>query len=429
MLLLSLLVIFSLMVLGGGIFFLNSRQQEEVSSASADRRAFYLAEAGVAEAMTAMRQKALGYTGAIGVGPNDPAYLSDGVLWVQANPMGGGFTQLVSTAMVGSGRAALQILIEDTTQAPLFPNVLNSREQLTLASDVAIDSYASSAGSYASQAVNTSGVHTYASQKGDVSSNKDVILNFNAHVFGDAIPGPGYSVTLNNGSVVTGSTAPAPTPFAFPPIQVPSVPPGTPMSMANGTSATIPSGTHSFSNLTLGKNATLTVQGPATIVVDDFTGGKDASLIVDATVGPVTFFVRTSYTHISGFKAMPASGSPMALAWMIEPTQTITFPSASQVRGAYYAPNADITFTANNEAWGSFAGNRVLMASNMKFHYDEVLSQYWSGGTGQNNDPLKVRSWQVVDVVPASLMKDRRSPFAVLNLSKSNLPSPAGHWK
>ena len=429
MLLLSLLVIFSLMVLSGGIFFLNSRQQAEVNSASADRRAFYLAEAGVAEAMTAMRQ---GSSGAIGVDQNDPATLSDGILWVQAqtNPATPGFTQLTSTAMVGSGRAALQVLIEDTTQAPLFPNVLNSREQLTVNADVVLDSYDSSAGTYASQKVNThtSGI-MYAGSNGDVSSNKDIIINANAHIFGDATPGPGYGVTLNTGSVVTGSTAPAPTPFAFPPIVVPPLPAGGPFAVAPAGSTTIPAGKHSFSSLAIGKDATLTVQGPAQIVVDDFIGDKDARLVIDASAGPVTVFVRNTYTHISGFESLAAPGSPMALAWMIEGTQAITFPSASKVRGAFYAPKADITFTSNNEAWGSFAGNRVSMSSSMNFHYDEVLSQYWNGGTGPNNDPLQIRSWQVVDVQPASLMKDRRNPFAVLNLSKANLPSPANHWQ
>jgi hypothetical protein len=200
------------------------------------------------------------------------------------------------------------------------------------------------------------------------------------------------------------------------------------MSIANGAAAAIPAGTHSFSALSIGKAATLTVTGPATIVVDDFTGGKDSRLVIDASAGPVTFFVRSSYNHISGFEAMPASGSPMALAWLIEPSQGIVFPSAAKVRGAYYAPNADITFAANNEAWGSFAGNRVMMSSTMKFHYDEVLSQYWNASTGQNVDPLQVRSWQVVDIAPARLKTDRRNPFAALGVSKGNLRPPTQRW-
>ena len=425
MLLLSLLVIFSLMVLSGGIFFLNKRLQGEVTSVSADRRARYLAEAGIAEGMTAMRT---GASGAVGTMAN-PAYLADGLFWVQAdNSMGNGFTQLTSVALTGSGRAALQVLIEDTGQAPLFPNVLNSREQLTVNADVMIDSYDSSAGTYASQAVNTSAGHTHASTNGDVSSNKDVIVNANAHVFGDATPGPGYNVTLNTGSVVTGSITPAPTPFAFPPIQVPTLPPGGPQLLANGSTTTIPSGNHRFTSLSLGKAATLIIQGPADLVVDDFVGGKDARLVIDASAGPVTIYVRNSYSHISGFESLAAPGSPMALAWMIEATQAISFPSASKIRGAFYAPNADITFTSNNEAWGSFAGNRVSMSSSMKFHYDEVLSQYWNSTTGQNSDPLQVRSWQVTEVTPAFLKNDRRNPFVVLGLAKNNLNEPYNAW-
>ena len=438
MLLLSLLVIFSLMVLSGGIYFLNRRLQGEVTSTTADRRAQYLAEAGIAEAMTNLRVRNPSApnppTGTYNYGPgtigsiNNPAYLADGVLWVQAVPTPGtARTTLTSIAMAGSGRAALEVEVEDIRQSPLFPNVLNSREQLTVNADVMVDSYDSSLGTYASQAVNTSGIHTYAGTNGDVSSNKGVVVNANAHVFGDATPGPGYAVTLNSGSVVTGSTAPAPNPFSFPQIAIPAVPPGSPMSVPNGSSQVLGAGKHSFTGLAIGKSATLTVQGPATIVVDDFTGGKDARLVIDASAGPVTIFVRNTYNHINGFEAVPASGSPMALAWMIDGTQSINFPSASKVRGAFYAPNADITFTSNNEAWGSFAGNRVAMSSSMKFHYDEVLSQYWNTATGGNTNPIQVLGWKVAQV-PPNLLTDRRNPFAVLGVAKGNLSSPALSW-
>ena len=423
-LVLSLLVIFGLMALSSGIYLSNQAAQRMVRSSADDQRAFYLAEAAMAEAMTAIRG---GATGSVG-NQVTPAFLAEGAFWVQSTDLGNNRTQLDATALAGSGRAALRVVMEDRGLAPLFPNVLNSREQLTLNSNVAIDSYDSSLGTYASQAVNTSGPHTYANANGDVSSNLAIVLNSNAYVLGAATPGPGHGVTLNMGSTVIGSTTPAPSPFTFPPIKSPTVTMAGPYSVGTNGAATLSAGTYGFSSLSIGKSGTLTIQGPANIIVDDFTGGKDASLVIDATAGPVTFYVKNTYSHVSGFQAVPAPGSPMALAFLIESTNAITFPSSSMVRGAYYAPNANITFTSSNQAWGSFAGNRVDMSSSMKFHYDETLSQYWTVDTGQNVDPLVVLSWESVEVTPAFLKTDRRDPFQVLGLNKNALPSPAAAW-
>ena len=425
-LVLSLLVIFGLVALSGGIWISSRALQARVVAAAQDRRAFYLAEAGIAEAMTAIRSGRSGAVGSIGA----PAYLDSGVLWVTATDLGGNRTQLVSTALSGAGRAALDVVIEDLGQAPLFPSVLNSKELLTLSSSVMIDSYDSQVGTYASQATHVSGTHTYANANGKVSSNLDIVLNSNAKVFGDANPGPGKTVLLSMGASVTGSTTPAATPFAFPAMMPPTVTIGGPLTINPNGSASLNAGNYGFSSMSIGRNGTLTVHGPAQILVNaNFLGDRDSRLVIDAAHGPVTIFVQGTYTHIAGFQAVPATGSPMALAWMIQGSAPITFPSASLIRGAYYAPNANITFTSTNEAWGAFAGNRVSMSNNMKFHYDESLAEYWNAHTGANQvDPLQVRSWQITEITPTRLKTDRRSPGAVLGVNLPQLLSPANSW-
>jgi hypothetical protein len=397
--------------------------QRRVDSRMDDLRASNIAEAAVAEAMTALSMSASGNIAT----PGQPAYLDQGVLWVQSTPVVGEMYRLQAVAMHGSGRAALDVHVERLPEDPLFYAVLNSREQLTLNADVTIDSFDSKAGSYASQAVNTTNGRTHANTEGDVASNQGIVLNANAMVLGDAIPGPGYGVSFATGSHVSGSTNPAAAPFAFPPIVTPNVPKTGSLSVNPGSSLFLPSGSHGLTNLSIGKNATLTVQGPAELVLDDFSGGKDATLEIDATNGPVTIYVAGSYTHYNGFEAVPISGSPMALAFMIEGTQDLIFPSASKIRGAYYAPKANITFTSNNEAWGAFAGNRVDMSSTMSFHYDESLADYWNNSSGGSAIPVAVRSWMPAEV-PAALRSDRRDPFQLLGLAPTALKSPADSW-
>lgn len=424
-LIMVLVVVTGLLVMLAAVGRVALSHKTEVVRDVDDRRAFYLAEAGLTEAIVSMRR---GASGSVGTATT-PALLGGGVFWAEASDIGGGRTQIDVAALHGSGRSALQAVVESDGQTPLFEAVLSSRNQLTLNAGVQIDSFDSAVGTYASQAVNPVNGQTIANTNGDVSSNADIVLNANAMVFGDATPGPGHSVSLAaTGSYVHGSTTPAQAPLTFPPIQVPNVPSAGGYSVPNNGTATLPSGTHGFSTLDIGKDGRLIVQGPADIVVDHFVGGKDAFLEIDATNGPVTFFVNQSYTHTNGFEAVPSTNSEMAVAFLISGTQPILFPSGSQVRGAYYAPDADITFTSSNEAWGSFVGNTVSMSSGTHFHFDETLMRHWNVDDGSNADTMNILVWRTRDFWRTDLLSDRRDPFAAMGLVRANLQPPSASW-
>ncbi len=416
----------SLLVLTFAISRATLENQDHALASYDDQRSFALAEAGLHEAYEALREEASGNVGSIA----EPALLGGGVFWVEATPLGNDRTRLVSTALVGEGRQALEaVVLVENPEPPLFVSTLNSKEDLTLNESVMIDSFDSGAGTYASQAVNTLNGYTYANPDGDARSNEDVILNANATVFGDAIPGPGFNVEFNTGSYVDGSIVAAPEPFVFPDIEFPVFPPLGPYSVPTNGSATLAPGNYDFSTLTINKSGTLTIQGPATLVVDSFTGGKDAGLRIDATNGPVTVYVEGAYVHTAGFKATPVGSSPMAVAFLVGGTQDVTFPANTEVQGGYYAPNADILFANGNECWGAFAANRISMSNDMRFHFDEALLEYWSGETGQDGDALEVLTWREVVVAPAELLMDRRDPMLVLDLDRSLLPTPAEAWQ
>lgn len=425
-----LLIIFALTAVAMAFHMSTLASERRTKGMEGDLRALNLLDAGVAESITAI---SAGFTGNVGDQAN-PAYLNGGLFWVTSTNLGGERYQLDAVAMAGSGRAAAQVVVEKQVQAPLFTAVLNSDEQLTLNSSVMIDSFDSEVGTYAAQAVNSTTVpngttHVHAKTNGDVTSNAGIVLNANATVFGDATPGLGYAVSnAATGSYVSGSTTPAPTPFVFPPIQVPGIVQSGNLVLATNASSTLPAGSHGLGTLQIGKNATLTIQGPVDLVVDNFYGGKDGNLMIDATHGPVTIYVKNSYTHINGFEAEPVPGSPMAVAFMIEAKQDIVFPSNTRVRGAYYAPHSNITFANYNEAWGSFGAKRIDMSSSMKFHYDESLSKHWSGGNGNGTEPVTVLAW-TPDGVAGPFARDRRDPFMILGLAPAALASPSGSWK
>ncbi|HVS19908.1 MAG TPA: pilus assembly PilX N-terminal domain-containing protein [Planctomycetota bacterium] len=423
-LIVALVALVGLMMVGAALARFSVAADREVEGQRDDRRAFYLAEAGLAEGMVALRGGASGGVASQAV----PAFFAGGVLWVEATPLAGDQTQLVATAMAGSGRAALSVVVTDEAQDPLFRTVLNSREQLTMNSGVIVDSFDSEVGTYASQMGNVDPVYgvPYAKDGGHVASNEDIVMNSNAKVFGDAVPGPGYAVSYSTNNLVTGSDTPAPEPFSFPPIAPPPTVSAGPLSVPASGMMALGLGIYGFDDLTLNKAAQLTVVGPATLVVKNFVGGKDARLNIDATNGPVTIFVEGNYTHYSDFQSQPVGTSPMALAFMVQGTSDVMFPSFSKVHGAYYVPNANVVFSASCEAWGSFAANRIDMSSGMRFHYDESLAKHWDA-EGSGKDPLRLLAWQPA-AVPAALMNDRRDPFVILDTTPNALPAPADAW-
>lgn len=410
-----------LMFLSAALAAMTGASGRETDSAIGDARAFYLAEAALADAVMAIES---GATGAIGSAAA-PAAMGGGVYWTTTTALGTGQTRVEVVAMAGSGRAAIDVVLE-AEQDPLFQYTLNSKDTLTMNEGVMTDSFDSQVGTYASQVANLHDGFNYAGDGGHVASNSNIELNARAHVYGDAIPGPGESVSFATDAYVHGATTPAVDPFSFPPIDVPTIPSTGSYTLPNNSTATLAAGDYNFSTFDLNKASTLTIQGPAEIVVGDFTTYNSAKLLVDATNGPVTFYVEGTYTHGKDFEADAVTGSPMALAFMITGTQNITFPSASKVRGGYYAPDANITFTNYNEMWGAVAANRIDMSSSMSFHYDESLSKYWEEENGNGSDS-PVIAW-VPGQVATNLLTDRRDPYQVLGIPTTASTLPEAGW-
>jgi len=426
--LIPVLVVLTTLFVMGYAFFLNAWSQQKSAKVDLDdQRAFFLAEAGLHEAFEAVRDGRSGIVGSMA----QPALLGGGVLWTEVTPIDAERMQVVSTAMAGSGRKALQAVIHVAPKVPpLFVATLNSKETLTLNAGVTIDSFDSELGTYASQVASIYEGRPYAGANGDVRSNQDIIANANAYVFGDAQYGPGgtYGLEQGTGSYIDGTVGASVEPFDFAPITFPTFPPLGNFTVPTAGTSTLGPGNYDYDAFTISKDATLNVTGPATLVVDSFTGGKSGKLIIDATNGPVTVFVRGTYSHLAGFAADAVADSPMALAFLVDAPQDVVFPSGSKIRGAYYVPNANITFASTTECWGAFAANRIDMANDMKFHFDETLMRHWAGNSGDEGDRLSVLSWSPTGVQPASLVRDRRDPLLVLGLDAAELPSPWGAW-
>ena len=387
-------------------------------------RAFYLAEAGITESMAAIRA---GGTGGIGSEAR-PAALGGGLLWATATDAGDGVTRVVVTAMAGGGRCALEAYLRaGSSESQMFDMMIFSKDTLSIDSNQLIDSYDSSLGTYASQAVNTLSGVDYANTNGDLGSNDSIRISSNTLVMGDATPGPSGSVSLDSGVHVEGSTLSATSERTMEPLTRPDVAGGGNMTISGTTS--IGPGTIGYGSLKLGSSSTLVVTGPAEIaVLGKMEVGEDATLEIDATDGPVTFYVNGTFKYNEDAHISTSSGSPADVVFAFDSGNPIRFPAGIDFFGAIYAPNAPISIDSNSEFWGAIVAESITMSSGTKFHFDEYLLTRTMQSEGDANE-VSVLYWGRTSVPDQAYMSDRRDPFRLLGVDKGDLPQPHQAWQ
>lgn len=417
-LVMAVVVLTALLVFGLAAMRLGMSSNRKALASNDDRKAMAMAEAGLCEAMDAVRAGGNGQLG----GMDAPVAMGDGLFWVDAVDVGSNRVQLVSTGMVGSGRSAVEVVVRrPTDESPLFDTVINSKKGLSMASSTFSDSFQSKKGTYASQAVNVLNGQTYAGTEGSLRSNGN--LSVGGYVFGDATPGPGKSVSVSSGAYLYGSDAPAQNIFTFPPIEFPPIPQGGDYLVPASGSAVLPSGDYGFANFEIGTGATLRIEGPAVFLVDNVDVLSNSSLEIDARLGPVSFYCRNTYDQKAGFQVKAVADSPIALAFLID--GQAKFGNASVIRGGYYAPNTNVTLSPDSEVFGAMAADGFTMASGVRFHYDEDLEDYFREDTGQGGtQSVSLLAWFEREVQPTSLRINRGDPYEVLGLSRQDAMTP-----
>lgn len=416
----------------------SSDQQAVVNGA----RAELLAEAGISEALEALRS---GGSGNIGL-QQDPAYLGGGVVWVEATDLGGNIYQLDSIAMKDSGRAALRVVVGEGAggggapggagSTDTFFTMLFANQHLQLDQTVTVDSWDSTLGTYVSQATNTLGGVTYAGSEAGVASNSTIQLDANVHVFGDVHTGPGSALSQAGNAYVSGSTSAANQSVTLSQIPVPVIASSGAYSVGNNQTKTITSGSYNFTGVTQGKSSTLKVIGPATIVMGGYTTGTTATLEIDATNGPVNIYCTGTWSVDKNYKVIPKAGTPINGAFLISSTGTVQFDQGSEIKFGFYCPNSKIQVDQGAEVWGALVADEIDVKQGTKFHFDKNLKNFslpWQvPGSYFNGDGAfdpEILAWSTIAFPVTEFIGDRRSPFTLLGVQRDDLRAPAEAWE
>jgi hypothetical protein len=342
-------------------------------------RAEYVAEAGLAAAVVARQS---GGNGALG-NVDAPVALGDSRYWVEVTEVNADLITLTSTGFDDRDGARLELTLRREIDS-IWEWAAFGDDFTSLDSNARVDSYDSTLGTYASQFNGT-----FALENGNVGSNGNVMLNSNAHIWGDATPGPGGTTQVTGNAIVEGSTSPSPKPVDLPEIVLPSYAPLGPMVV--NTTLVLGPGDYQYTDFLAKSNSIVTVTGPANFVFTNFIMRSNAQFRIDSTNGPVKMWVVDDFTLSSNTSLGPLNGKPSALEVnllsdnVIDPEvivdlDVIDLDSNAKMWGTIYAPNATIEVDSDFELFGSLVARSVDLDSNSVVHFDEALSEERADG-------------------------------------------------
>jgi hypothetical protein len=369
-LVLGLLLLLALGSLTATLSVLQLRLRQEHARAQEDLRAFCVAEAGLNEARVVLQQEgfaglgALAYPREIGSG----SYAIELVDGRDDRSIDVDRVRLRSVGESGRNPAGVQLMLRHVPTGA-YEFAAFGAEGVRLNSNVDIDSFDSGDGAY------PDGVD-FVNDFGNVGSFEAIAFDSNVSVHGDALVGTDGTFDDDQpGVLVSGDQEACELSEPMPVIAVPSFPTRGTLSTSRPT--TLPPGNYHYDALTVGSGK-LTIQGPATLVVDAFVLDNNAQLVVDATNGPVQLYATGNYVQRSNSSVTTSTGSARDLAVVITSDNrrsraTVDLRSNAEFTGTIYAPNARLSLASNFTVYGALKAAYIELASNTRIHFDEDL--------------------------------------------------------
>jgi hypothetical protein len=384
-----------------------AKSKEQRGSVDA-KRAFYMAEAGLAEAFNGL---CMGKSGDVGT-EDLPAEFANGLFYVTAKDEGQGRTTLKSTGLCGAGRATLSIVVQRQ------PDEIASRgffadQGVTVEPGAYIDSYDSRNGGYQkpSLAAILGGL-----TGARVGCNADVTVQGSllagTYILGDTCPGQSGTLFRTTGTTITGSTAPAAANATMPPIIVPTYDSQGDV-RTQDKNVEIKQGEQGYSKIQVDTKGDLKITGPAIITADSLV--VSGRIEFDARKGPIKLYLRQGLLMLPGSEVRTAQTDPLNLSISVPAAGSVdldgdgvvdppvTLGATGSFYGTVYAPNAAMTLQPDLEIFGAVSAQSLDVQGGVKLHYDRALSESSSDLTG----PPRFLAWRIVELPQVPLVSLR----------------------
>ena len=142
----SLIVVMVVASLGAGLIQMHGAISRRQLQSIDTKRALYMAEAGLSEALLAITH---GKSGNVGTA-DEPAAFGDGVFWTEAVEEGDDRVAVVSHGLCGSGRFSLSMVLQRNISEIAALGAFG-QAGITVDKGAIVDGYDSTLGTYASQ--------------------------------------------------------------------------------------------------------------------------------------------------------------------------------------------------------------------------------------------------------------------------------------
>ena len=349
------------------------------------KRAFYMAEAGLAESFSGVL---CGRSGNVG-SETEPALFGHGLFWVEAVDLGDGLVQIDSVGMFGRARCELSLVVQRGQKSVVDLGLLSGGD-LEVPAGSLIDGYDSSLGPYAVQAFASARLMT------------------------------GGELRVSNDARVEGERVCLPSGLDVPPIHVPPVkyvPGGTvdsPFPMV------VPPSTLGFRTLIVATDSELVLQGPSTLVIDTLELQPGAELVFDTSGGDIRLHVTEALAFAPESYVTTPGENPRGVMLFAprETDQAVALRATSAFHGIVYAPETTVIVSADFEVFGSLGARQLVLEGPVRLHYDRKLITL-----ADELERPRVLSWRI-DGLDVRTGPDG-DPFDHLGVARGLLPSPA----
>lgn len=334
------------------------------------------AEAALSIALVELRSGGDGVVGSA----QDPVGFGGMGYYTEVTALGADRYSLVAIGVKGREQCALEALVEEDASESRAAAVF-AYERVSLASNVAVDSYDPAEGTYASQASRHGSV-TLANANGHVLTNGSIEVASNATVYGDARWGPDAGDSLTSSGWVEGETAALSTALT---IDVPETPAGAssgPLTVAARARRVVGPGTVVLDDVLVEGRGQLVLAGPLDVVMDSFELESRGTFTVDATGGPVRIFCTGEFALRSNGTVAVSAEDATEVTLICTAVQDeeddcdapLEFRSNGSWVGRILAPDALVDISSNFVVFGAIEARWVHLSSNVALHYDERLA-------------------------------------------------------
>ena len=280
------------------------------------------------------------------------------------------------TAPFGGTNAIIKRLVKVTvSKAANFGGGITAKGTISMSGGAYLDSFASVNGPYSSSIATSNAVAL-----SDSTVAGAINMSGGAGIAGNAITGPGGTVTTSGGATVTGTTS------ANANVQINDIPTPTlnPVSIALPGSATFggTNYTYAFTNggnyqlgaLALSGGQNMVINGNVVIYFTSTADFSGSSYLYIAPNSSLTIYIAGKLTISGSGVVNGGQNAASCLIYGLPGCNEIDYSGSANFIGVVDAPDALFNFSGNESASGSFIVGSTTISGQGGVHYDTSLS-------------------------------------------------------